>query len=167
MIPMALLGVRVEANNQPIVLLREEGGSRYLPIFIGIPEATAIGYALQGQQPPRPMTHDLFATMMDETGLRLEQVEITELHDGTFFAVITLRRGEEVLRLSSRPSDAIALAVRMTHEVPILAADAVLDEAGVVYEADADDAPDEALAAPDIEEFREFLDQVRPEDFAD
>ena len=167
MIPMALLGVRVEANNQPIVLLREEGGSRYLPIFIGIPEATAIGYALQGQQPPRPMTHDLFVTMMDQTGLRLEQVEITELHDGTFFAEITLRRGDEVLRLSSRPSDAIALAVRMTHEVPILAADAVLDEAGVVYEADADDEPDEALAAPDIEEFREFLDQVRPEDFAD
>ena len=92
---------------------------------------------------------------------------ITELHDGTFFAEITLRRGDEVLRLSSRPSDAIALAVRMTHEVPILAADAVLDEAGVVYEADADDEPDEALAAPDIEEFREFLDQVRPEDFAD
>lgn len=167
MIPMALLGVRVEANNQPIVLLREEGGTRYLPIFIGIPEATAIGYALQGEQPPRPMTHDLFATVMDETGLRLEQVEITELHDGTFFAEITLRRGDEVLRLSSRPSDAIALAVRMTHEVPILAADAVLDEAGVVYEAEVADEPDETLGAPDIEEFREFLDQVRPEDFAD
>jgi len=168
-IPMALLGVRVEANNQPIVLLREEGGSRYLPIFIGIPEATAIGFALQGEQPPRPMTHDLFATVMDEAGLRLEQVEITELHDGTFFAEITLRRGDEVLRLSSRPSDAIALAVRMSHDVPILAAAAVLDEAGVVYETEAgtDDEADETLGAPDIEEFREFLDQVRPEDFAD
>jgi hypothetical protein len=166
---MALLGVRVEANNQPIVLLREEGGARYLPIFIGIPEATAIGYALQGQQPPRPMTHDLFATVMGETGLRLEQVEITELHDGTFFAEITLRRGEETLRVSSRPSDAIALAVRMEHDVPILAADHVLDEAGVVYEVaeGAEDVADETLAAPDIDEFREFLEQVRPEDFAD
>lgn len=167
MIPMALLGVRVEANNQPIVLLREEGGSRYLPIFIGIPEATAIGYVLQGHSPPRPMTHDLFATVMAEAGVRLERVEITELHDGTFFAEITLRRGEETLRISSRPSDAIALAVRMEHEVPILAADEVLDEAGVVYEVDEDDEADESLAAPDIEEFREFLEQVRPEDFAD
>jgi bifunctional DNase/RNase len=165
---MALLGVRVEANNQPIVLLREEGGSRYLPIFIGIPEATAIGYVLQGQSPPRPMTHDLFATVMAESGVRLEQVEITELHDGTFFAEISLRRGDETMRISSRPSDAIALAVRMTHDVPILAADAVLDEAGVLYEAEEDDeATDESLAAPDLEEFREFLEQVRPEDFAD
>lgn len=167
MIPMALLGVRVEANNQPIVLLREEGGSRYLPIFIGIPEATAIGYVLQGHEPPRPMTHDLFATVMAETGLRLERVEITELHDGTFFAELALRRGDESLRISSRPSDAIALAVRMDHEVPILAADAVLDEAGVVYEADESEEPEEMLAAPDLEEFREFLEQVRPEDFAD
>ncbi len=82
MIPMALMGVRVEMpNNQPIVLLREEGGARYLPIFIGVPEATAIGYALQGVDPPRPMTHDLFATVMSQTGVRLEQVEITELHN--------------------------------------------------------------------------------------
>lgn len=167
MIPMALMGVRVEMpNNQPIVLLREEGGPRYLPIFIGVPEATAIGYALQGVDPPRPMTHDLFATVMAETGLHLERVEITELHDGTFFAEIALRRGEESLRISSRPSDAIALAVRMDHEVPILAADAVLDEAGVLYEAE-EEGEQETLAAPDLEEFREFLDQVRPEDFAD
>ncbi|MFA5884414.1 MAG: bifunctional nuclease family protein [Acidimicrobiia bacterium] len=163
MIPMALMGVRVEVpTNQPIVLLREESGARYLPIFIGPPEATAIVYALQGMDTPRPMTHDLFTTVMSETGLRLEQVEITELHDGTFFAEITLRRGDETLRISSRPSDAIALAVRMDHDVPILAAEAVLDEAGVLYESEEEEA-----AVPDIEEFREFLDQVRPEDFAD
>jgi hypothetical protein len=160
---MALMGVRVEVpTNQPIVLLREESGARYLPIFIGPPEATAIVYALQGMDTPRPMTHDLFTTVMSETGLRLEQVEITELHDGTFFAEITLRRGDETLRISSRPSDAIALAVRMDHDVPILAAEAVLDEAGVLYESEEEEA-----AVPDIEEFREFLDQVRPEDFAD
>lgn len=163
MIPMALMGVRVEVpTNQPIVLLREEGGARYLPIFIGPPEATAIVYALQGMETPRPMTHDLFTTVLAEVGVRLEQVEITELHDGTFFAEITLRRGDETLRISSRPSDAIALAVRMDHDVPIFAAEAVLDEAGVIYEAE-----DEDESVPDIEEFREFLDQVRPEDFAD
>jgi bifunctional DNase/RNase len=163
-IPMALMGVRVEVpTNQPIVLLREESGARYLPIFIGPPEATAIVYALQGMDTPRPMTHDLFTTVMSEAGVRLEQVEITELHDGTFFAEITLRKGTETIRISSRPSDAIALAVRMEHDVPILAAEAVLDEAGVLY----DNEDEEEPAAPDIEEFREFLDQVRPEDFAD
>ncbi|MFM8303117.1 MAG: bifunctional nuclease family protein [Actinomycetota bacterium] len=167
MIPMALMGVRVEMpNNQPIVLLREEGGARYLPIFIGVPEATAIGYALQGVDPPRPMTHDLFATVMAQSGVRLEQVEITELHDGTYFAELALTHGDETLRVSARPSDAIALAVRMGHEVPILAADEVLDEAGVVYETD-EAVAEESLGAPDIEEFREFLDQVSPEDFAD
>ena len=162
MIPMALMGVRVEVpTNQPIVLLREAGGSRYLPIFIGPPEATAIVYALQGMDTPRPMTHDLFTTVMSESGVRLEQVEITELHDGTFYAEITLRKGTETMRVSSRPSDAIALAVRMEHDVPILAAEAVLDEAGVLYETEEDEP------TPDIEEFKEFLDQVRPEDFAD
>jgi hypothetical protein len=156
------MGVRVEVpTNQPIVLLREESGTRYLPIFIGPPEATAIVYALQGMDTPRPMTHDLFTTVMSESGVRLEQVEITELHDGTFFAEITLRKGTETMRISSRPSDAIALAVRMEHDVPILAAEAVLDEAGVLYETEADEP------TPDIEEFREFLDQVSPEDFAD
>jgi bifunctional DNase/RNase len=160
---MALMGVRVEVpTNQPIVLLREEGGARYLPIFIGPPEATAIVYALQGMETPRPMTHDLFTTVLAKVGVRLEQVEITELHDGTFFAEITLRRGDETLRISSRPSDAIALAVRMDHDVPIFAAEAVLDEAGVIYEGE-----DEDESVPDIEKFREFLDQVRPEDFAD
>ena len=160
MIPMSLVGVRVEVpSNVPIVLLREIEGQRHLPIYIGQPEATAIVYALQGLDTPRPMTHDLFTTVLAEAGVVLEQVEITELHDGTFFAEISLRRGEQTLRISSRPSDAIALAVRMDHEVPILAAEAVLDEAGVLFEPEETDT--------DIEEFREFLDQVSPEDFAD
>src|SRR4051794_41973936 len=101
---MALMGVRVEVpTNQPIVLLREEGGTRYLPIFIGPPEATAIVYALQGMDTPRPMTHDLFTTVLAEAGVVLEQGEITELHDGTFFAEITLRRGGERPRGRSPP----------------------------------------------------------------
>ena len=159
MIPMSLVGVRVEVpTNQPIVLLRENEGSRYLPIFIGQPEATAIVYALQGMDTPRPMTHDLFKTVLDDLGTKLEQVVITELHDGTFYAEIQFAREGGSYRISSRPSDAIALAVRYPDAVPIFADEAVLEEAGVLFEAEEDEEQ--------IEEFREFLDQVRPEDFA-
>lgn len=170
MVPMSLLGVRVEVpTNQPIVLLREESGARYLPIFIGAPEATAIAYALQGVETPRPMTHDLFTTVLDELGARLEQVEITDLREGTFFAELVLRHATGVTRLSARPSDALALAVRQEHTVPIVAAEAVVDEAGVHY--DADEAPEVIGGpegdAPDLEEFHEFIEQVRPEDFLD
>src|SRR5206468_9523652 len=119
-IPMALMGVRVEVpTNQPIVLLREEGGSRYLPIFIGPPEATAIVYALQGMDTPRPMPHDLFKTVLDGLDVTVERVEITSLHDGTFYAEIEFDRECTKSRISSRPSDAIALAVRFGAEVPI------------------------------------------------
>jgi len=158
-IPMSLVGVRVEVpTNQPIVLLRENEGSRYLPIFIGQPEATAIVYALQGMDTPRPMTHDLFKTVLDDLGTKLEQVIITELHDGTFYAEIQFAREGGSYRISSRPSDAIALAVRYPDTVPIFAEEAVLEEAGVLFETEEDEEQ--------IEEFREFLDQVRPEDFA-
>ena len=160
MIQMSLVGVRVEVpTNQPIVLLREEDEQRYLPIFIGPPEATAIVYALQGMETPRPMTHDLFKTVMDEFSMTLKQVVITELHDGTFYAEIELDRDGATRRISSRPSDALALAARYPEPVPIFAAEAVLDEAGVLFDQDDEDEVQ-------IEEFREFLDQVRPEDFA-
>jgi bifunctional DNase/RNase len=156
---MSLVGVRVEVpSNQPIVLLREHEGQRYLPIFIGPPEATAIVYALQGMETPRPMTHDLFKSVLDDMGARLVQVVITELHDGTFFAEIELARNGGAYRVSSRPSDAIALAVRYEEPVPIFADEEVLEEAGVLFEQDEDEEQ--------IEQFREFLDQVRPEDFA-
>ena len=115
------------------------------------------------------MTHDLFTTVLDELGARLEQVEITDLREGTFFAELVLRHGTGVTRLSARPSDALALAVRQEHPVPIVAAEEVVDEAGVLY--DADETP-EVLGgpgedAPDLEEFHEFIEQVRPEDFLD
>ncbi|HVJ98211.1 MAG TPA: bifunctional nuclease family protein [Acidimicrobiia bacterium] len=158
MIRLSLIGVRVEVpTNQPIVLLREEGGTRFLPIFIGSPEATAIVYALQGMETPRPMTHDLFKTVLDDMAVRLERVDITELHDGTFYAEIELQQDGETKRISSRPSDAIALAVRYG-EIPIYADEAVLDEAGVLFEADEEEQ--------EVEQFREFLDSVTPEDFA-
>ena len=161
MIRLSLVGVRVEVpTNQPIVLLREDDGQRYLPIFIGPPEATAIVYALQGMETPRPMTHDLFKTVLDDLAVRLQQVVITELHDGTFYAEIELAgsNGDSPYRVSSRPSDAIALAVRYEDPVPIFAEEAVLDEAGVLFENEEEEEQ--------IEQFREFLDQVRPEDFA-
>jgi uncharacterized protein len=158
-IRLSLVGVRVEVpTNQPIVLLREEGGARFLPIFIGSHEATAIVYALQGLETPRPMTHDLFKLVLDDLETQLERVEITELHDGTFYAEIELDREGTKTRISSRPSDAIALAVRFGAHVPIFADEAVLDEAGVLFEADEEEQ--------EVAQFREFLDQVTPEDFA-
>ncbi len=159
LIAVALVGVRVEVpTNQPIVLLREESGTRFLPIFIGSPEATAIVYALQGMETPRPMTHDLFKTVLDDLAVRLERVDITELHDGTFYAEIELDRSGTRSRISSRPSDAIALAVRYGGDIPIYADESVLDEAGVLFEADEEEQ--------EVEQFREFLDSVTPEDFA-
>ena len=159
MIRLALVGVRVEVpTNQPIVLLREDGGARFLPIFIGSPEATAIVYAMQGMETPRPMTHDLFKSVLDGLEVKLERVEITELHDGTFYAEIELDRDGNRSRISSRPSDAIALAVRYGGSIPIFADEAVLDEAGVLFEADEEEQ--------EVEQFREFLDTVTPEDFA-
>ncbi len=159
MIRLSLLGVRVEVpTNQPIVLLRELEGQRHLPIFIGPPEATAIVYALQGMETPRPMSHDLFKNVLDELSVKVEKVVITELHEGTFYAEIELLREGVTHRVSARPSDAIALAVRFEDPVPIYADESVLDEAGVVFEAEEEE--------DQIEEFREFLDHVRPEDFA-
>jgi len=158
-IRVSLVGVRVEVpSNQPIVLLREDDGQRYLPIFIGPPEATAIVYALQGMDTPRPMTHDLFKTVLDDMSVRLERVVITQLEEGTFYAEIELVRESATLRISSRPSDAIALAVRYEEPVPIFVEEAVLEEAGVLFDTEDDEEQ--------IEEFREFLDQVTPEDFA-
>jgi bifunctional DNase/RNase len=157
-IRLSLIGVRVEVpTNQPIVLLREEGGTRFLPIFIGSPEATAIVYALQGMETPRPMTHDLYKAVLDDMSVKLDRVDITELHDGTFYAEIELEQDGATKRISSRPSDAIALAVRYG-EIPIYADEAVLDEAGVLFEADEEEQ--------EVEQFREFLDSVTPEDFA-
>jgi len=161
-IRLSLVGVRAEVpTNQPIVLLREEEGQRYLPIFIGAPEATAIMFAVEGMETPRPMTHDLFKKVLDDMSVRLEQVVITDLQDGTFFAELQLASNGTSYRVSSRPSDAIALAVRFETPVPIFAEEAVLDEAGVLFESN-----DETNQEHQVEEFREFLDQVRPEDFA-
>jgi bifunctional DNase/RNase len=156
MIELNLVGVRVELpSNQPIVLLREREGKRYLPIWIGVNEAQAIAIALQGIATPRPMTHDLMKNLLDEVGVSVERISITELRDGIFYAMVHIARNGSRFEVSSRPSDAIALAVRSS--VPIFAAEEVLAEASI-------DVPDEE--EQEVEKFREFLDQVSPDDFA-
>lgn len=163
MVEMDLVGVRVELpSNTPIALLRERTGARrILPIFIGGPEATAIAFALEEVVTPRPMTHDLMRDLLDDLGVSIESVAVTELRDRTFYAEIELHASDGVHRVSSRPSDALALAVRVG--TPIYAEEAVLDEAAFVAE---DDEPDEAEESEVVEQFKEFIDNVSPEDFA-
>jgi hypothetical protein len=149
---LEVIGVRVEMpSNQPIVLLRETDGERYLPIWIGAPEASAIAFAQQGVTPARPLTHDLMADVISALGASLEQVQITDLTEGVFYALLVFDNGVQV---SARPSDAIALALRMGASV--VAAESVLDEAGLNLPSEDED---------EVEKFREFLDQVSPEDF--
>jgi len=166
-IEMELVGVRVELPaNQPIVLLKERDGSRYLPIWIGAVEATAIAFALQGVETPRPLTHDLFVDVLNELDVELVAVHVTQLRDGTFYAELKLLQAGEPHTVSARPSDAIALASRLD-EVPILSAEAVLDEAGLEIEDD-DEGGGTSSSGEDEEEvrqFRAFLDEVTPEDF--
>lgn len=160
MVEMELVGVRVELpTNTPIVLLREASGERrMLPIFIGPPEATAIAFALEKVETPRPMTHDLLKDVLDALGVVVERVVVTELQESTFYAELHLRRGEEALKISSRPSDAIALAARTG--TAIYAEEQVLDEVG--YTVQEEQQPEEEV----VEEFRRFIDDVDPEDFA-
>jgi bifunctional DNase/RNase len=154
-IELELVGVRVELpHNQPIVLLKEQPGERYLPIWIGAVEATAIAFALQGVETARPLTHDLMRDLLDALTVQVDRIVVTELRDGTFYAEVQMTQGGEGIVVSSRPSDAIALAVRTNS--PIFAEEAVLDEAGIEIEDD-----DEH----EVERFKEFLDSVSPEDF--
>jgi bifunctional DNase/RNase len=157
MVEVTLVGVRVELpTNQPIVLLKERDGTRFLPIWIGAVEATAIAFALQGVVTQRPMTHDLLKNIVDELGVTVEGIDITELREGTFYALIRMRAHGQPYEVSSRPSDAIALAVRAG--APIFAAEEVLEEASISMREDESEETE-------VEKFREFLDQVTPEDF--
>jgi len=153
---MSLAGVRIELpTNQPIVLLREAEGERFLPIWIGQAEAAAIALALQGVVTPRPMTHDLLKNILEEMAVQVQSIVITELREGTFYAVINMQRNGTSYEISSRPSDAIALAVRLNCK--ILASEEVLNEASILIPSGDDDE--------EVEKFREFLENVNPEDF--
>ncbi|NIL81756.1 bifunctional nuclease family protein [Rhodococcoides kroppenstedtii] len=149
---MRVIGIRVEQpQNQPVLLLREEDGERYLPIWIGQTEATAIALEQQGVQPPRPLTHDLIGDIVTALGRSLREVRIVDLQEGTFYADLVF---DQNVRVSARPSDSVALALRAG--VPIHAEESVLAEAGLVM-------PDEK--EDEVEKFKEFLDTISPDDF--
>src|SRR5512140_2506248 len=155
MIPVKIHSLGMdEKNHQPVVILREEDGHRVVPIWIGQPEATAILLAVQGVQPPRPLTHDLMLGVILATGYVVDRVEITRLEEGTFFAALILRGEERTLAVDARPSDSLALAVRSG--CPVFVDEEVMRTAGVVPEEEADQ---------EVEAFRDFLDKVEPEDF--
>jgi bifunctional DNase/RNase len=165
MVEMELVGVRVELpSNSPIVLLRERADDRrVLPIFIGGPEATAIAFALDEVTTPRPMTHDLMKDLLEELGASVERIVVTGLQDGTFYAAIHLVANGDQHEVSARPSDAIALAVRTGS--PIYADEGVLDEAAYALDEE-EDGEDESEQEQVVEEFKEFIDSVSPDDFA-
>ncbi|NKR61024.1 bifunctional nuclease family protein [Rhodococcus hoagii] len=149
---MRVIGIRVEQpQNQPVLLLRESNGDRYLPIWIGQTEATAIALEQQGVEPARPLTHDLIKDLLDAFGHTLREVRIVDLQAGTFYADLVF---DGDVRVSARPSDSVAIALRIG--VPIIVEEAVLAEAGLVM-------PDER--EDEVEKFKEFLESVSPDDF--
>jgi len=175
LVNMEVVGVRIEMpSNQPIVLLKEIDGSRFLPIWVGAVEATAIAFAQQGMAAQRPLTHDLLANILEVADLTMTAVHITELKDGIFYAEIQIRDSQSaLLRVSARPSDAIAVALRTKSN--ILADSDLLDQVGIdiperLVGLDLEDttgnSPDGAGSDSDLDAFREFLDQINPEDFA-
>ncbi len=161
MVPMELVGVRVEVPaNTPVVILREQtGGQRLLPIVIGTPEASSIHAALAGIEPPRPLTHDLMVILLEQLQAQLDRIVVTEIRDHVFYAELHLRTVAGAKVVSSRPSDAIALAVRTGS--PIFASEQLLVEAGQETVDVPDDSDEEAI----IDEFRDFLDDLDPDDF--
>lgn len=157
LVPLDVIGVRVELpSNQPIVLLKEREGARYLPIWIGATEATAIATALEGVTTPRPLTHDLMRSVIDALGALAVRVVITEMRDSVFYADLALDNAGTEVQVSSRPSDAIALAVRTG--TPIFALPAVLETAGIQFDEEVDQEEE-------VAKFREFLDEATVEDF--
>lgn len=164
MVEMHLSAVRVEIpSNNPLLLLQEISGSkRTLPIYIGPAEAQAIAFAQQGVETPRPMTHDLMRDILEELGARVECIVITELRERTFFAEIRIVMGTARHTVSARPSDAVALAVRL--DCQIYAEEELLDAEGVILPDD-DDEEEAEEAEELVSEFRDFIEGIRPEDF--
>ena len=156
---MVIYGVSFDmVGKQPIVLLKAVDTNKFLPIWIGHPEAAAILMKLQGANTPRPMTHDLMDEMLQRLEVSCAKVSVTELRENTFYASITLTVSGREVEIDSRPSDALALAVRSG--APIFAADDVIDESSIEFEHEVEDTEEV------VEKFKDFLDQVTPEDFA-
>jgi hypothetical protein len=157
---MTIYGVSFDmVGKQPIVLLKTVDGNKFLPIWIGHPEAAAILMKLQGASTPRPMTHDLLSDVLDQIDAKCEKVSVTELRDNTFFASITISMNGSEMEIDSRPSDALALAVRTS--APIFAADEVIEESAIEFEGEEVEDQEQV-----VEKFKDFLDNVTPEDFA-
>ncbi len=157
---MSIYGINLDLfNSSPIVILKVEDENRYLPIWIGQPEARSILMKLQNQAFSRPLTHDLVANLVAEMGGTLDRITVTELRDSTFFATLHLSIDGRSVEVDSRPSDAIAIAVRAG--APIFAADNVIEEAGVVFEEAMEDAPEEEV----VDKFKDWMNRVSPEDF--
>ena len=156
---MVIYGVSFDmVGKQPIVLLKTADGNRFLPIWIGQAEAAAILMRLQNATSPRPLTHDLLTDILGQLEAQVLRVTVTELRDNTFYASITISMNGSELEIDSRPSDAIALAVRT--QAPIFAADDVIDESSIEFEHEVEDTEEV------VEKFKDFLDNVSPEDFA-
>jgi bifunctional DNase/RNase len=155
---MSIYGVSFDmVGKQPIVLLRTLDGTKFLPIWIGHPEAAAILMKLQGTPTPRPMTHDLVTDMLGELNASVSRVAVTELRENTFYAQITLQVNGSEIEIDSRPSDAIALAVRA--DAKIFVADEVIDDSAIEFNQEPEDSGEV------IDEFKKFLENVSPEDF--
>jgi bifunctional DNase/RNase len=156
---MVIYGVSFDmVGKQPIVLLKTAEGNKFLPIWIGHPEAAAILMKLQGANTPRPMTHDLVTDLLEKLEARVTRIAVTELRENTFYAVVTVAVDGSEIEIDSRPSDAIALAVRA--DAPIFADDSVIEESAIEFEHE--DVNEEEV----VEEFKKFLDEVKPEDFS-
>ncbi|HZB35373.1 MAG TPA: bifunctional nuclease family protein [Gaiellaceae bacterium] len=159
MFEMVIYGVSFDlVGKQPIVLLKTADGNKFLPIWIGHSEAAAILMKLQGAATPRPMTHDLLADMLEQLDAEVTRITVTELRDNTFYASITVQQNGSEIEIDSRPSDAIAIAVRA--EAPIFAAERVIEESAIEFEGE--EVNEEEI----VDEFRRFLDDVSPDQFA-
>ena len=157
---MSVYGINLDLfSSSPIVILKVEDENRYLPIWIGQPEARSILMKLQNQEFSRPLTHDLAVNLVTELGGSLERVTVTELRDSTFFATLLVEIDGRTVEVDSRPSDAIAIAVRAG--APIFAADEVIEEAAVVFEESMEDTPEEEV----VDKFKDWMNQITPEDF--
>jgi bifunctional DNase/RNase len=157
---MSIYGINLDLfSSSPIVILKVEDENRYLPIWIGQPEARSILMKLQNQEFSRPLTHDLAVNLVSELGGSMEKVTVTELRDSTFFATISVQIDGRTVEIDSRPSDAIALAVRSGAE--IFAADEVIEEAAVIFEEAMEETPEEEV----VDKFKDWMNQVQPEDF--
>ncbi|HEY1368483.1 MAG TPA: bifunctional nuclease family protein [Gaiellaceae bacterium] len=159
---MVIYGVSFDlVGKQPIVLLKTADGNKFLPIWIGHPEAAAILMKLQSQAPPRPMTHDLLTDLLDQLGAQVVRIVVTELRENTFYAQITVQQDGSEIEVDSRPSDAIALAIRA--DAPIYAADRVIEESAIEFEGE---EPNEEDIEAKVSEFKRFLEDVTPDQFA-